>query len=655
MAEETVKQEAPVENPAEKYAAWLVQNKALKGTPQFDTVAAAYKDARGMQQGTVEVTAAPVDNRVVQNSPMAETEGGAVTGRPMRNAQLNVMQKPRPLESAMAGATKSIIDPFVGAAQLVTQGNLGTSDLAQRLGKEADVYYEENPVWYGTGRVGGALAPATAGSKLIGMLPSMERFAANAPKLASVAKATGVGAATGAITPEETGKKDLDLLRSQLANTAIGAGFGAVSPAFSKAGDVLYRAGKSVVEPFYKMGQNEILGRALRQMAGNDADTAIANIRNAQNLVPGVKPTLAEVAGVPSLAVAQRAGLNASQEATNALAQRQAQNIAARTNALEKIASPTRVSKYQDIRTEIADDLYADALKPLALGKLDEKTTNQISGLVKTPAIKKAMDQAKENAANRGIDIADPSGSMRGLHETKMALDDQIEKVKALAEKSGGAKSAELNSLQAAKTRLLDFMEQISPAYKTARVNYERLSKPVEQLEAIANLAEKSTKSTDYSTYLGRFSNEFEKLKKENVLSDRQIKRLQNIKDDLMRVEFAATAGKDRGSDTMQKLAYSNMLNQVNLPTLLRRHGLSATLGNVAARASDVFYGKANKELTNQMAEALLDPRKAAALMKLAGKEAKSEITPEQADLARILFSQSGIKTINALRGKENE
>jgi len=37
----------------------------------------------------------------------------------------------------------------------------------------------------------------------------------------------------------------------------------------------------------------------------------------------------------------QRAALNASPEATNALAQRQAQNVAARTNALENIASPT--------------------------------------------------------------------------------------------------------------------------------------------------------------------------------------------------------------------------------------------------------------------------------------------------------------------------
>lgn len=654
MAEEKV--EAPVDNPAEKYAAWIVQNQSLKGTPQFNTVAAAYKDAIALvPQGKVEVSAAPVDNKVIQNSPMAETEGGAVTGRPMRNAQLNVMQTPRPLESFGAGVTKSIVDPFVGAAQLVTRGNGGTSKLAQRLGTEAEQYSQENPVWYGSGRVAGAVAPAAVASKGIGLLPSMQKFATNAPKLASFANATAVGAGGGALTPEETGKKDLDLLKSELSNTAVGAAFGAATPVIGKVAEVGAKAGKALVEPFYEMGRNEILGRALRQLSGNDAETAIANMRKAENLVPGVKPTVGEVAGVPSLAAAQRAAMNASPEATNALAQRQAQNISARTNALENIASPSRVAKYQDLRTQVADELYTDALKPLDLGKLTPQMTKTVEGLIKTPAIEKAMTQAKVNAANRGVDIADPAGSMRGLHETKMALDDQIATVKALAEKKGGAKNAELDSLQAAKSRLLNFMEEISPAYKTARVNYERLSKPVEQLEAIANMAEKSTKSTDYSTYLGRFSNELEKAKKEGILSERQIKRLDNIKEDLMRVEFAATAGKDRGSDTMQKLAYNNMLQQINLPTLLRRHGLSATLGNIAARASDVAYGGANKMLTNQMAEALLNPRKAAALMKMTGKEAEAQISPEQANLARLLFTQGGVNAINALKGNSNE
>jgi len=266
------------------------------------------------------------------------------------------------------------------------------------------------------------------------------------------------------------------------------------------------------------------------------------------------------------------------------------------------------------------------------------------------------MGQAQENAANRGIDITDPAGSMRGLHETKMALDDEIAKVKAMAEKNGGASSAELKSLQTAKDRLLSFIEEVSPEYKMARKNYERLSKPVEQLNTIANIAEKSTKSTDYSTYLNRFSNELEKAKKEGLLSERQLNRLQAIKDDMMRTDFANTAGRGVGSNTMQNLAYNNMLQEVNLPNLLRRRGLAETAGNIGARVKDIAYGAANKRLTTEMAEALLDPRKAAALMKLAGQQPlEAKVSPEQANLARLLFTQGGVNAVNALRGQANE
>ena len=34
---------------AEQYAAWIVQNKAKQGTPEFETVAQAYEVAKGLQ------------------------------------------------------------------------------------------------------------------------------------------------------------------------------------------------------------------------------------------------------------------------------------------------------------------------------------------------------------------------------------------------------------------------------------------------------------------------------------------------------------------------------------------------------------------------------------------------------------------------------
>ena len=58
----------------------------------------------------------------VSQSNFAETGGGAAVGRPMSGVRLNVQETPRPLESFMAGATKSAVDPLMAGAQLVTGG-----------------------------------------------------------------------------------------------------------------------------------------------------------------------------------------------------------------------------------------------------------------------------------------------------------------------------------------------------------------------------------------------------------------------------------------------------------------------------------------------------------------------------------------------------
>ena len=612
-----------------------------EGASLADVIAQAQKLYQ--PKASVEITGAP--------SQFAETGGGAAVGKPQGVDRTNILPQPRPLESALAGATKSVVDPFVAGAQMVTRGNLGTSELAQKLGKEADVYSEENPVWYGSGRVAGAVAPAMAVSKGIGMIPSLA-------KLTPYGEAAAVGATQGALTPEETGKKGLDLLKAELFNTGTGAALAAPTPLIGKVANTVYGAGKAALEPFNQQGRNLILGRALRQFAGNDSEQAIQNLRNAKELIPGSNPTVAEAAGVPSLAAMQRAAMNASPEATNALAQRQAQNTVARTSALENIASPTRIAKYENLRAQMGDELYSPALSTaMDFSALTPEMQKQVGSLAKTPAIKKAMGQAQENALNKGYDIGNPNGSLQGLHETKMALDQEIKAVKAKLERDGGgATNAELDGLKAAKDRLLGFIEDVSPEYKKARETYARLSKPVEQLQTIANIADKSTRNKDSAILLNRFSNELEKAKKEGLLSEGQLSRLQAIKDDMLRTDFANEAGRGVGSNTMQNLAYNNMLQEVNLPNLLRRRGMAETAGNIAARVKDVAYGSMNKRLSSEMADTLLDPRRAAALMKMAGKQPlEAQVSPEQANLAKLLFTQGGVNAINALKGKPNE
>ena len=161
----------------------------------------------------------------------AETGGGAALGRPVRNVA-QVQPEPRPLESALAGITKSaVIDPVLGTAQLLSGGNVGSQAL-KNYAAEAKPYEEANPASYFGGRIGGAVLPGVGMAKGIGMIPS---FAKANPLVQGVS----FGATQGAIIPEETGKTGLDYYQNQLKQAGIGATIGAVPSAVSAGGKAL--------------------------------------------------------------------------------------------------------------------------------------------------------------------------------------------------------------------------------------------------------------------------------------------------------------------------------------------------------------------------------------------------------------------------------
>jgi hypothetical protein len=588
-------------------------------------------------------------------SDFAETGGGAAVGRPARGVRLNVQETPRPLESFLAGATKSAIDPVMAGAQLVTGGRGGVSEAVQRLAQEAEGYSQANPASYMGGRIGGAILPAAGIASGVGAIPS---FARANPFVQSAAVTGVAGGIQGGLTPVETGATGMPMYeemgKDAAIGAAIGAPLGAIAPAVSALGSKVAQGARGIVEPLYERGQERILGRFLRETAGGESAKAMRNLRAAQPLIAGSMPTAAEVAGVPSLAALQRTAVGISPASTNLVAARQQAQIEARANALRNIAPESRVSKYTDLRERVADDLYTDAIKPIDLGQITPKLTKEISSLTKTPAIQEAMTQAQVNAANKGIDIADPAGSMRGLHETKMALDRQIKTVKAKLERdNAGATSSELDGLNAAKTRLLGFIETISPEYKTARLTYERLSKPVDQLESIAKLAKKSISPENEKIFASRFSNDLQKVIDEGKLSERQLARLNLIKEDLARSKFAETAGKGVGSDTVQKLAYSNMMQTAGIPTALTGSAASGVLGNVASRTGDVLYGRANREMAQKLAEALMSPEDTLRLMRV-GKPPNTAIDAKtRNDLARLLTIQGLQKSGEAISGEQ--
>jgi hypothetical protein len=226
---------------------------------------------------------------VIEENPVwTSTGGGAAMGRPRMVNRTNVQAQPRPLESALAGMTKSAIDPIVATAQLTTGGNLGTSQLAQNLDKQADVYYEANPASYIAGRVGGAVAPAAAITRGAGMIPSFAR--AN-----PIVQGSALGATSGLITPINTGATGGEMYSDVGQNVAIGTALGGAVPAVASIPSLLRGQGPSpqmvqsiqqarnlgyVIPP--TQANPSMLNRVMEGVAGKISTAQNASARNQQ-------------------------------------------------------------------------------------------------------------------------------------------------------------------------------------------------------------------------------------------------------------------------------------------------------------------------------------------------------------------------------------
>jgi hypothetical protein len=244
----------------------------------------------------------------VSESNFAETGGGAAVGRPVRGVRLNVQETPRPLESFMAGATKSAVDPLMAGAQFVTGGRGGVSGAAQRLAQEAEEYSQANPASYIGGRIGGAVLPAAGVAKGAGMIPS---FARANPYIQGAA----VGAASGAMIPEETGLTGAPMYQQMGENVATGSAIGTAIPVVGRglqaAGGAIRRglglttgAGEESIAQALRAGREgnqaflqNIRGDVSAMDVLDQAKDALANMRSARSQAyrQGIQSTMPSV------------------------------------------------------------------------------------------------------------------------------------------------------------------------------------------------------------------------------------------------------------------------------------------------------------------------------------------------------------------------
>lgn len=434
---------------------------------------------------------------------------------------------------------------------------------------------------------------------------------------------------------------------SRLQNTAVGGVAGALGPVLARAAAAGYKGAKALLEPFTAKGRAAIAGRTLERFGVTAGDVAGAT---GKPTVTGAVPTLAEQLTDPAAA----AGAARLQDAIRAVdpdiagkfAAREAANNAARVNTLRELAGEGGQREfYQVARNSAAKELYDRAFSVgIDLSKLSAAERGEITKLMKMPAIKEAMKTAQEIAANQGMNLANrPQGSVEGLHLMKLSMDDQI------ANLSNGTVSQvnKAKAIQAARDRLVTFIERISPSYGEARATYASMSKPLNQMDIADALFRKGTSATGDlagnprlmpEKFVNLLKNETATVKAatgrdlgklSEVLDPDQFQKIMAIGQELDRAAAMGRAANGPGSATAQRLASQNVLRQVLGPTGLPESWAESTLLNTAMRPVQFVYnGVAEPKIQSVLADLLLDPSKAQAAL-LAARTTPQKLPPE--------------------------
>jgi hypothetical protein len=353
-------------------------------------------------------------------------------------------------------------------------GKQSYEDLVKAEREGLRKYAEENPRTAVASELGGALVPAlfTGGA---GAVPSVSK--AVGPKLAgmlfgkapSIPRMMGYGAGSGAVTAVGTSEKP----PGELGGEAVkGATVGAVTTG------TLGLLGKYVAMPaFSKIKQslgfgdsNKAADLAIVKALEKDGMTPDQALAKMQSMSRG-EITLADL-GENTAALlrnATAAPSPARRIGKSELVNREMERIPRVSEDLRTLMSGSK-DFYTDVldlikkRKDEADPLYKAAYA--GAPTFSPATAPDIARLRNLPTFKEAMKIGAKRMADNEIDITDPRNTLRGLHETKIALDDMIEN--AMREGSGGQAATLLNM----KRRLLADMEKASPEYKIARQTF---------------------------------------------------------------------------------------------------------------------------------------------------------------------------------------
>lgn len=504
-------------------------------------------------------------------------------------------------EKFAAGFGKAIVDTGRGLGQMVRMTSRDDVSESRKLDKAL--------METGAGMAGNVLGNVAINAPL-----------AMIPGAGTMRGAAAIGAASGLAQPSTSNNETLS-------NVMMGAGAGAAIPAAV----VGAKVAKSFVDPLYQGGREKIIGGVLRKVAGNEADQAANNMRTVKSAIPGVQYTAAEAAGNPGVSALQRTALAEPGVALNDLVARQTANNDARVGALRQLTgSEGDRDALAQLRSGMAEDLYKQAYSK-APNFARDATTGQflnkaqqagrkaeLTKLMETPSMQEAWKKAQRMMAddiNAGRAPASAFDSVKAMDYTRRALSDMV----------GESQGNQQRILIQLRDRLDTNLQSLSPKYLEAKNTFAEMSKPITEMDVVKEIAGKSISPNSGNLQPNAYARALQdktaasvsgmrNATLESTIKPESLQTLNSIKQDLQRLSSVENSGRV-GSDTVQKMAYGNMLDQAGVPTAIRGFAPAGVMGNLAARVGQTVYKDANEKMAQQLAQALLNPTDAADLM----------------------------------------
>jgi hypothetical protein len=471
----------------------------------------------------------------------------------------------------------------------------------------------------------GAPTPETDAEKLrfAGVKGASSALTGGAGASIPNAARAGVSGATGAGTSEFVRQKGGGPV-AQFFGGLAGAFVPGAAEQTVRTGASLLKGTVDLAKPLTRSGQERIAGNVLANSATNP-QTARAALEKADEILPGSTPTSGPASGDVGLLALEK-GVRGKSPAAFGI--RESEQNTARQVALEKVAGT-------------ADDVKdLQAARNAATTPMREAALASKGAANPTPIVDK-IDEILASPKGERAPVKNALTEFRSRFEGKTEPSRLYELRKEIGDAMEGKLGADKSVYRLARSELMDVrkvlddeIEKAAPGFKAYLERYKELSKPINEKQVLQEIQRRSQSTiadiTTQRQFLapGQFNRAVAAAAKKNKvqLTAEQESTLKAIQADLdLGNAINSRLVKAPGSDTFQNLSIASAMGAAG------KEGVHPFVSAIT-KPLKWLYKEPDEKINQILAEAMLDPKFAADLLKRATPQRVSSFA---ADLKR--------------------